>query len=266
LLDGATGKQRGRIAGGPKELRWFQPTPLAFSADGQWLAVGGTDGYLRLWEVSTCRELHRLHGHEEDAQALAFSADGRRLISFGGREALVWNLRPTGDPKPSDAFADLVSDDGRKVYGAMWALAADPSAPVLLRQKIPAVRLDVRPERIDKLIADLDSPQFSVRDAAQRQLAELQRAVRPALLAALEKKPSLETARRISKLLDALDGAPGAAALRELRAVHALELQGSEAACQVLQEWAAGTPGLRLTDAAGAALARLRSGLQHKEK
>jgi RNA polymerase sigma factor (sigma-70 family) len=270
LLDAATGKERGRFAAVPNDgLTSNYPlhaTALAFSADGQWLAVGGDDGFLRIFEVSTRRELHRLHGHEDQTQTLAFSADGRRLVSTCGRESILWNLRPGGDQKVSDPFADLLSADGPKVYRAMWTLAADPGAPALLRQHIAPVRVDARPELVDQLISDLDSTQFSVRDAAQRALAELEGSARPALLAALAKKPSLEMERRIRKLLDALDGEGSAAQLRVLRAVHVLELQGSDAARQVLRDWSEGTSGLRLTEAARAALMRLGSEPKHKGK
>src|SRR5205807_2782771 len=86
LLDAATGKERARFLSVPIERLfglddyYLHTTALAFSPDGQWLAGGGDDGYLRIWEVSTRRELHRLHGHEGSTQALAFSADGRRLV------------------------------------------------------------------------------------------------------------------------------------------------------------------------------------------
>src|SRR5207302_1492576 len=76
LLDAATGKERGRflaldveLAARPGEY-YFHVTKLAFSPDGHWLAGGGSDGFLRVWEVATRREMHRLHGHERDTQAL----------------------------------------------------------------------------------------------------------------------------------------------------------------------------------------------------
>ncbi len=101
VLDAATGNERFRFLSMPtvnplRGLREYyqHATALAFSADGQWLAVGGDDGYLRIWEVSTRRELHRLHGHEGATQALGFSADGRRLVSFGAGEGFLWDLRP----------------------------------------------------------------------------------------------------------------------------------------------------------------------------
>jgi WD40 repeat protein/HEAT repeat protein len=270
MLDAATGKERSRFLSVPIERvrgledHYLHTTALVFSPDGQWLAGGGDDGYLRIWEVGcvathpTQRELHRLHGHEGATQALAFSGEGRRLVSFGDGEGMVWDLRPPRkDKKKSDPFADLLADDGRTVYRAMWALADDPLAPAMLREKIPPMRLDARPERITQLIADLESPRFPVRDAATRALAALQENARSALLAALQKNPSVETERRTRKLLATLDEEPNGPELRVVRAVRVMALHGSEAARDVLREWSEGTPGLRLTEQARAAVARI---------
>jgi hypothetical protein len=49
---------------------------------------------------------------------------------------------------------------------------------------------------------------------------------------------------------------PDASELRALPAVQVLELHRSEAARQLLRHWSEGTPGLRLTEASRAALAR----------
>jgi WD40 repeat protein len=127
LLDAATGKERGRFLSMPTAEpfgrngdEYLSATALAFSADGQWLAVGGQDGLVRIWDVHTRCELHRLHGHDEAANAIAFSLNGRRLLTFGGGEGILWDLRPRQDPAKTDSFADLLSDDGPTAYRAIW--------------------------------------------------------------------------------------------------------------------------------------------------
>jgi hypothetical protein len=110
----------------------------------------------------------------------------------------------------------------------------------------------------------LESPRFPVRDAATRALAALQENARSALLAALQKNPSVETQRRIRTLLATLDGGPNGAELRVVRAVRVMALHGSEAARDVLREWSEGTPGLRLTEEARAAFARKLASHQKK--
>lgn len=265
-LDATTGKERCRFLSMPTKCPlgfreyYLHATALAFSPDGQWLAVGGEDDYLRIWEVSTRRELHRLHGHEGATQALGFSADGRRLVSFGDGEGFVWDLRPRGEKvKASNPFVDLLAKEAPTVYRAVWTMAGDPHGPAMLREKIQPKRVDTRPERIALLIADLSADQFKARDSAMRSLAELEGSARPALVGALEKNPSLEVKRRIERLLGKLD-TPTELALQISRAVQAMELNGSDAARKLLQEWSEGTPGLRLTEESRAVLARNRMG------
>jgi WD40 repeat protein len=266
LLDAATGKERSRVLSMFTDINlndgmhYLHATALAFSPDSRWLAIGGEDGFLRIWDVPMRRELHRLHGHEGATQALGFSKDGRRLVSFGDGEGFVWDLRPGRDNgKGSNPFVDLLAKEGPKVYRAVWAIADDPQGPAKLRERIPPKHVDARPERIAQLIADLSSEQFKIRDAAMRSLAELEGSARSALVGALEKNPSLEMKRRMEKLLGELD-TPTELTLQISRAVQAMELNGSEAARKLLQEWSEGTPGLRLTEESRAALARHRIG------
>ena len=44
----------------------------------------GTDRAVRLWDVEAGRELHRLEGHRDRVNCVAFSPDGRRAVSGGG--------------------------------------------------------------------------------------------------------------------------------------------------------------------------------------
>jgi WD40 repeat protein len=79
---------------GTVRFRHGEPvSALAFLPGGGRLVSGGADGTVRLWEVSTGRELRRFLGHEGGVAALAVSAEGKRLISGGADKALhVWDV------------------------------------------------------------------------------------------------------------------------------------------------------------------------------
>lgn len=65
---------------------------LALSGDGSRLVCGVRDGSVRVFEVSTRRQLHCFRGHLRPVNAVACSADARVVLSACG------NLLETGDP------------------------------------------------------------------------------------------------------------------------------------------------------------------------
>jgi WD40 repeat protein len=61
---------------------------VALSPDGRRAISGGDDGTLRLWDLTSGKEVRRFEGHREAVSAVAFSADGR-LAASGGRDRTV---------------------------------------------------------------------------------------------------------------------------------------------------------------------------------
>jgi len=80
LWDAATGKQLRRLAGHKNEVQ-----TITFSPDGKLLASAGYGKSIRLWDVASGEERHRLEA-KPYIYALAFSPDGRLLASSAGGE------------------------------------------------------------------------------------------------------------------------------------------------------------------------------------
>lgn len=70
-------------------------TGLAIHPNGETFASAGTDGgAIRIWDAASGAELFQLPGHEQGIRSLAYSPDGRWLVSTGFDErAKVWELK-----------------------------------------------------------------------------------------------------------------------------------------------------------------------------
>jgi hypothetical protein len=192
---------------------------------------------------------------------VAFGADGRTVLTCGAdAQAYLWSLRPPpeGDDKPSlDALWAALADEPKTAYRALWQMSESADAVAFLRGKLKPVA-PVADERLRRLIADLDSEQFAVREAAHQALAEYRGAALPALRKALALDPPLERRRRLEALVDRVESHPlSAEGLRTRRGIDALERHGTAEARQVLKELAAGAAGAWLTVTAQEALKRL---------
>jgi WD40 repeat protein len=268
LWDAATGKELRQFAG----LQTVAAA-VAFSPDGQVLAAGRRDGGIRLWRADTGAVLGDVPGHEHAILALAFSPDGKTLAS-GSEDStvLLWDVarlpleaaRAGGKltAKELEAlWADLGDGDAAKAFRAMAALATDAGQAVrFLKERLrPAAPAD--PERLARLLKELDGKRYAARSRSMRELAALGELARPALEELLAKQPPLETRQRVEALLQALRGPVTVPEeLQALRGVEVLERLGGPEACAVLRALAGGAPGHRLTAEARAALHRLRRG------
>jgi WD40 repeat protein len=69
-----------------------QPKRLAWSPDGRLLAAAGAGCEVSLWEAATGRLALSLTQRQESFTDLAFTPDGRRLLTVSGVQAQSWDL------------------------------------------------------------------------------------------------------------------------------------------------------------------------------
>jgi RNA polymerase sigma factor (sigma-70 family) len=253
-----------------------QTATVAFSPNGKLLASGRLSGQVYLWEVLTGNEVAHVAAHEArryGTYSVSFASDGKRLAS-GGEDGFVrlWEVRGLGQPprtwpaelaaKDLDAlWDDLASADAAPAYQAVWALAAAPrQALPLCRERLlrpPAGQDPELPQRIARLIADLDGDRYEVREKATLALMKLGKAAEPAVRQALESPPSLEARRRLERVLAPLEEKGLTGDMRQaLRAVAVLEYVGSPEAEEVLKKVAKDATDDRVRREAAAAVDR----------
>ena len=76
-------------------LKKYGVRSIAFSPDGSFLATGSLEkaDVVRLWDVTTGREIRQLTGARGGVASLAFSPDGRTLYAGTGSSMIVgWRL------------------------------------------------------------------------------------------------------------------------------------------------------------------------------
>jgi WD40 repeat protein len=246
---------------------------VSLTPDGRTIAVGGADGAV-LFHWPSGDTVGTLRGDAGTVTRVFFSPDGRRLATASnhGSSSLVWDVaglvnRPLPEvAEPSKAnlrrwWADLRDDSPEVAYRAIWRFAATPE------QSLPYLSAVLRPVEaapaavVSRLINDLESPQFQVRDRASRELERFGEAAAGALQRAKKADIPVEQSRRIERLLAKLERpVPEPELLRASRAVAALEQMGAAHARKLLATLAAGAEGARLTWEAKASLERLDRG------
>jgi hypothetical protein len=238
---------------------------LLFSPDGKMLASGDQDGVVRVWEAAAGKERDCFLGHRGPVHSLCF-ARGSKLLASGSGDttALLWDLwREAGGHAESGMFdqrwQDLAGGDARRAFHAAqgWLRSGTGGVRHLQARLTPVPSADGK--RLARLLAALDSDDFTAREAAARGLEEMGERIEPDLRRVLAGRPSAEVRRRLEGILPRLYK-PGFSReeLRAWRALEVLEQMETREAERLLEVLARGAPGARMTREAGAALRRLK--------
>jgi WD40 repeat protein len=224
-------------------------------------------GFTLLFEVASGQIRKRLPGHFKSNTGVAFTPEGHRLVTVGADSTgLVWDVSlmsaargktPATGAELERAWDTLAKAKAPAAYEAMIALASNPAGAVeLLRRRLQPARLDAA--ALNRVLADLESEKFTVRDRAVTELGKVGRNAVPTVRARADKAESLETKRRLQRFLEQHD--TGTLLPDELRAVRCLEFlehAATPAARKLIAELSKGEPTADLTMRALSAQRRL---------
>ena len=115
---------------------------IAFSPDGSAIASASYDKLVKLWEVSTGKQIKSLKEHSDAVYALAFMPDGKRLVSAAGDRTLkVWDVSAgkrlvTMNDALDALYTVAVNPSGTEIAAAgadrmirTWSWSADDRSP-----------------------------------------------------------------------------------------------------------------------------------------
>jgi RNA polymerase sigma factor (sigma-70 family) len=217
---------------------------------------------LHVLEVSSGQVVRHLAMPQDSVWCVAFAPDGHTLATGGGDSTiLLWDLSAraaAGKAKQLTAaeldrlWADLAGDAATADTAIGRFSLAPPQSVPFLRDRLQPKAAPA--EKLAKLLGELDSKEFVVRDQAQRTLIELGESAEAAVRKALADGPALEVRMRLEQVLARLDGPE---LWRRLRAVEALEQAGTAEAARALEALAKTTPNPRVAFAARGAAERI---------
>jgi WD40 repeat protein len=254
-------------------------TAVTASRDGRLISWATADSQrtIHLYDALAGKEIASFAGgHRGSITCLRLHLDDERPVLYSGSvdtTAVAWDLREAMDAfrrgtpqittnEAERVWLELGAEDPVVMHRALWTLATagETAVSMLARHLKPAPVDEELGPKVAKLVEQMNNDQFSVRERATQQVAELGEGADPFLRLALDETNSAEVRHRIRRLLNDLSGKPLVVdqnQQRALRGIQVLEEVGNEQACEVLERLATGEPAARMTQEAKSALARI---------
>ena len=138
---------------------------LAFSPDNHLLASGSSDQTAKIWDLSSRTEVRTLK-HRSPLGALAFTSDGKSLVTAAGQEVAFWSSKSWEQEKllqhPGSTVTSIAfSEDGTLIGSGysdgsviLWRNGSDRERFVLKRNATEVVALKFRNGSLDVVHSD----------------------------------------------------------------------------------------------------------------
>jgi WD40 repeat protein len=269
LWEVSTGQEIGELKGQTERAN-----AVTFAADGRTLLTGGKDAIIRAWDLGARETYACFSGHLRPVLGIVALPE-RRFASCGADGmVIVWEIDRRPEPKPereptatelAALWTDLSGPDAGKAHRAIWALVARrPQGVALVGEKLQPMGA-VDGKRVEKLLADLDSEEFDIREKATKELEEMGNLVEGRLRKEQTQTTSAEVRRRLDAILKKWDTGPASPDKRIIpgRALMVLEHSGTPEAKELLKKLAGGAATAWQTQEAKAALERIARRSKH---
>jgi len=253
---------------------------LAVSPNGRLVASAGSDlntclafgapQKIRFRDIVAGKEHAVLSGHHQNVSCLAFSPDGKQLVTglqdatalVGGVPAAALDARFAVEAIPSGkieaVWSDLGSAEAKRGQDAVLRLVRDPAQALDVAERQLHPVESPKAEEVLSLIEGLAEDDFKERELASEKLAAYGEVIAPQLSKAVADSTSLDVRSRCAELLQKIHSPVRTGTLlAEARAVQVLEWIGDARARTLLTKLAQGAKGAVLTKEAQVALARL---------